>query len=142
MTVAAKSSANGQDSFTSNWKSWIKRTFTYMDSYSGKVLPLKQDHLTKLASGGEVMGVGGMFQVGETGRETLQVVPGGVARIFPRRIRPINQIGMAGGSGGSVNASVIINNPTVRSDQDIRKLADAVGKAQSSLLRSAGIGRI
>jgi hypothetical protein len=49
---------------------------------------------------------------------------------------------MAGGSGGSVNASVIINNPTVRSDQDIRKLADAVGKAQSSLLRSAGIGRI
>jgi hypothetical protein len=142
MTLAAKSSGNGQDSFTANWKSWIKRTFTYMDSYSGKVLPLKQDHLTKLASGGEVMGVGGMFQVGETGRETLQVVPGGVARIFPRRIRPINQIGMAGGSGGSVNASVIINNPTVRSDQDIRKLADAVGKAQSSLLRSAGIGRI
>ena len=98
--------------------------------------------LAGMASGGEVMGVGGMFQVGETGRETLQVVPGGVARIFPRRIRPINQIGMAGGSGGGVNASVIINNPTVRNDQDIRKLADAVGKAQSSLLRSAGIGRI
>ncbi len=142
MTVAAKSSGNGQDSFTANWKSWVKRTFTYFDPYSGKTLPLKQDHLTKLASGGEVMGVGGMFQVGETGRETLQVVPGGVARIFPRRIRPINQIGMAGGSGGGINASVIINNPTVRSDQDIRKLADAVGKAQSSLLRSAGIGRI
>jgi hypothetical protein len=142
MTVAAKSSGSGQDSFTANWKNWIKKTFTYLDTYSGKVLPLKQDHLSKLASGGEVMGVGGMFQVGETGRETLQVVPGGVARIFPRRIRPINQIGMAGGSGGGINASVIINNPTVRSDQDIRKLADAVGKAQSSLLRSAGIGRI
>ena len=119
----------------------LKSYFTYTPPGTTKKQNLHFP-LQGLASGGEVMGVGGMFQVGETGRETLQVVPGGIARIFPRRIRPINQIGMADGNGGGINASVIINNPTVRSDQDIRKLADAVGKAQSSLLRSAGIGRI
>ena len=114
--------------------------FQYVDELQNSI-KLKNP-IAGMASGGTIMGEGGMFRVGEAGRETLQVVPGGVARVFPRRIRPINQIGMAGGSGGGINASVIINNPTVRSDQDIRKLADAVGKAQSSLLRSAGIGRI
>ena len=84
----------------------------------------------------------GLFNVGEAGRETLQVVPGGVARVFPRRIRPISGIGAAGGGGGGINASVIINNPTVRSDQDIRKLAEEVTRAQRSLLRSSGVGRI
>lgn len=94
-----------------------------------------------MASGGTIMGPG-FFNVGEAGRETLQVVPGGVARVFPRRIRPISGIGAAGGGGGSVNASVIINNPTVRNDQDIRKLAEEVTRAQRSLLRSSGVGRI
>jgi hypothetical protein len=94
-----------------------------------------------MASGGTIMGPG-LFNVGEAGRETLQVVPGGVARVFPRRIRPISGIGAAGGGGGGINASVIINNPTVRNDQDIRKLAEEVSRAQTSLLRSAGIGRI
>jgi hypothetical protein len=93
------------------------------------------------ASGGTIMGPG-MFTVGEAGRETLQVVPGGVARVFPRRIRPISGIGAAGGGGGGINASVIINNPTVRNDQDIRKLAEEVTRAQRSLLRSSGVGRI
>jgi hypothetical protein len=138
---AAKNDKNGNEILSSALTTYIKPLFKYMDSQSGRMYDLKFP-LQGMASGGEVMGVGGTFQVGETGRETLQVVPGGVARIFPRRIRPISQIGMAGGNGGGVNASVIINNPTVRSDQDIRKLADAVGKAQSSLLRSAGIGRI
>ena len=94
-----------------------------------------------MSSGGTIMGPG-LFNVGESGRETLQVVPGGVARVFPRRIRPISGIGAAGGGGGSVNASVIINNPTVRNDQDIRKLAEEVTRAQRSLLRSSGVGRI
>jgi len=94
-----------------------------------------------MASGGTIMGPG-FFNVGEAGRETLQVVPGGVARVFPRRIRPISGIGAAGGSGGGINASVIINNPTVRNDQDIRKLAEEVTRAQRSLLRSSGVGRI
>jgi hypothetical protein len=94
-----------------------------------------------MASGGTIMGPG-MFTVGEAGRETLQVVPGGVARVFPRRIRPISGIGAAGGGGGGINASVIINNPTVRNDQDIRKLAEEVTRAQRSLLRSSGVGRI
>jgi len=101
----------------------------------------KDDPIANFASGGTIMGPG-MFTVGEAGRETLQVVPGGVARVFPRRIRPIHGIGAAGGSGGSVNASVIINNPTVRNDQDIRKLAEEVSRAQRSLLRSSGVGRI
>ena len=94
-----------------------------------------------MASGGTIMGPG-LFNVGESGRETLQVVPGGVARVFPRRIRPISGIGAAGGGGGGINASVIINNPTVRNDQDIRKLAEEVTRAQRSLLRSSGVGRI
>ena len=98
-------------------------------------------NIPRLASGGTIMGPG-MFSVGEAGRETLQVVPGGVARVFPRRIRPIGGIGAAGSGGGSVNASVIINNPTVRNDQDIRKLAEEVSRAQRSLLRSSGVGRI
>ena len=94
-----------------------------------------------MASGGTIMGPG-LFNVGESGRETLQVVPGGVARVFPRRIRPISGIGAADGGGGGINASVIINNPTVRNDQDIRKLAEEVTRAQRSLLRSSGVGRI
>jgi hypothetical protein len=101
----------------------------------------KYNPIAKFASGGTIMGPG-MFTVGEAGRETLQVVPGGVARVFPRRIRPISGIGAAGGGGGGINASVIINNPTVRNDQDIRKLAEEVTRAQRSLLRSSGVGRI
>ena len=104
-----------------------------LGSYAGNI--------PKMASGGTIMGPG-MFSVGEAGRETLQVVPGGVARVFPRRIRPISGIGAAGGGGGGINASVIINNPTVRNDQDIRKLAEEVTRAQRSLLRSSGVGRI
>jgi hypothetical protein len=85
----------------------------------------------------------GIFRVGEAGTETMQVTPYGVARVFPRTYRPIHGISAAGGStSGAVNASVIINNPTVRSDQDIRKLAEEVSRAQRSLLRSSGVGRI
>ena len=94
------------------------------------------------ASGGTIMGPG-IFRVGEAGTETMQVTPFGVARVFPRTYRPINGISAVGGStSGAVNASVIINNPTVRSDQDIRKLAEEVSRAQRSLLRSSGVGRI
>jgi hypothetical protein len=95
-----------------------------------------------MASGGTVMGPG-TFKVGEAGTEVMQVTPFGVARVFPRTYRPINGISAAGhSSGGAVNASVIINNPTVRNDQDIRKLAEEVSRAQRSLLRSSGVGRI
>jgi hypothetical protein len=108
---------------------------------AGTVDLSKHNPISGFASGGTIMGPG-LFNVGEAGRETLQVVPGGVARVFPRRIRPISGIGAAGGGGGGINASVIINNPTVRSDQDIRKLAEEVTRAQRSLLRSSGVGRI
>ena len=95
-----------------------------------------------LSSGGTIMGPG-LFRVGEAGTETMQITPHGVARVFPRNYRPINGISAAGGSSyGSVNASVIINNPTVRNDQDIRKMAEQVSRAQSSLLRSSGVGNI
>lgn len=97
---------------------------------------------TGFASGGTIMGPG-IFRVGEAGTETMQVTPFGVARVFPRTYRPINGISAVGGStSGAVNASVIINNPTVRNDQDIRKLAEEVSRAQRSLLRSSGVGRI
>jgi hypothetical protein len=94
-----------------------------------------------MASGGTIMG-SGLFKVGEAGSEMMQVGPAGVARVFPRTYRPIGGIGAVGGGGGGVNASVIINNPTVRNDQDIRKLAEEVSRAQTSLLRSAGIGKV
>jgi hypothetical protein len=102
----------------------------------------KYNPVAGFASGGTMMGPG-IFRVGEAGTETMQVTPYGVARVFPRTYRPIHGISAAGGStSGAVNASVIINNPTVRSDQDIRKLAEEVSRAQRSLLRSSGVGRI
>ncbi len=102
----------------------------------------KYNPVAGFASGGTIMGPG-IFRVGEAGTETMQVTPYGVARVFPRTYRPIHGISAAGGStSGAVNASVIINNPTVRNDQDIRKLAEEVSRAQRSLLRSSGVGRI
>ena len=101
----------------------------------------KNNPVAGMASGGTIMG-SGLFKVGEAGSEMMQVGPAGVARVFPRTYRPIGGIGAVGGGSGGVNASVIINNPTVRNDQDIRKLAEEVSRAQTSLLRSAGIGKV
>ena len=85
-----------------------------------------------LARGGPVL-PGGMYTVGENGPETLFVGrSGGI--VVP------NGVGMmAGGGGSSINASVTINNPVVRSDADIRSLADRVSAAQASQLRGFGV---
>jgi hypothetical protein len=79
--------------------------------------------------------------VGERGPEII--LPRGIGRVMPNsEVRKLGGPAYGGGHSGEINASVIINNPSVRNDHDIRKLAEEVSRAQSSLLRSAGVGRL
>ena len=80
------------------------------------------------------------FLVGENGPELM--VPGGLGgSIIPNhKLRGPGNIGSMA-SGQSVNASVIINNPTVSNNADIDKLAAKVSEAQTRALRAAGYVR-
>ncbi len=80
------------------------------------------------------------FLVGENGPEIM--VPGGLGgSIIPNhKLRGPGNIGSMA-SGQSVNASVIINNPTVSNSADIDKLAAKVSEAQTRALRAAGYVR-
>jgi hypothetical protein len=56
--------------------------------------------------------------------------------------RIMSMLGGGGdGSGSKSNVTININNPVIRSDNDIRKLADQISRAQVSAFRTAG-GRI
>jgi uncharacterized protein YlxW (UPF0749 family) len=54
-------------------------------------------------------------------------------------------MGMLGGGGmamaGANNVTINVNNPVIRSDNDIRKLANEISKAQASQFRVNG-GRL
>jgi tape measure domain-containing protein len=80
------------------------------------------------------------FLVGERGPEIM--VPGGIGgSIIPNhKLRGPGNIGSMA-SGQSVNASVVINNPTVSNGADIDKLAAKVSEAQTRALRAAGYVR-
>jgi hypothetical protein len=78
--------------------------------------------------------------VGERGPELL--VPGGLGgSIIPNhKMRGPQGVTPVGG-GQTVNASVVINNPSVSNAGDIDKLAKKVAEAQTRALRSAGYAR-
>jgi hypothetical protein len=48
---------------------------------------------------------------------------------------------LSGNGGGGSNVTININNPVVRNDADIRKLADQISRAQASQFRTQG-GRL
>jgi uncharacterized protein YqgC (DUF456 family) len=80
------------------------------------------------------------YMVGERGPELL--VPGGLGgSIIPNhKMRGPEGVTSVGG-GQTVNASVVINNPSVSNAGDIDKLAKKVAEAQTRALRSAGYAR-
>jgi hypothetical protein len=80
------------------------------------------------------------YMVGERGPELL--VPGGLGgSIIPNhKLRGPQGVSAVAG-GQTVNASVVINNPSVSNSGDIDKLAKKVAEAQTRALRSAGYAR-
>jgi uncharacterized protein YqgC (DUF456 family) len=80
------------------------------------------------------------YMVGERGPELL--VPGGLGgSIIPNhKMRGPEGVTAVGG-GQTVNASVVINNPSVSNAGDIDRLAKKVAEAQTRALRSAGYVR-
>jgi len=90
------------------------------------------------ALGGSVF-PGKAYLVGENGPEIM--VPSGLGSIIPNH-KMRGPGGMAVGSmGGTINASVVINNPQVGSNADIDRLAAKVSEAQTRALRAAGYAR-
>jgi hypothetical protein len=94
----------------------------------------------KFAKGGQ-MRSGRIGLVGEQGPELF--IPRSSGMVLNNSIssRLMGMLGGAGSSGTTGNVTININNPVVRSDQDIRKLADQITRAQVSAFRTAG-GRI
>jgi hypothetical protein len=93
----------------------------------------------RFASGGNYSGRS-PFLVGENGPEIM--VPGGLGgSIIPNhKIRGPEGVSAVGGVQ-TVNASVVINNPSVSNSGDIDRLAKKVTEAQTRALRSAGYAR-
>lgn len=95
----------------------------------------------RFARGGR-MGSGSIGLVGEQGPELF--VPRSSGMILSNSISS-RLMGMLGGGGmtmaGANNVTINVNNPVIRSDNDIRKLANEISKAQASQFRVSG-GRL
>jgi hypothetical protein len=92
-----------------------------------------------LASGGLASG-GNPYLVGENGPELFLPSKTGLVLNNSVSSRLIGMLsGGASSQPGSVN--ITINNPTIRNDADIRKLADQITRAQVSIYRTQG-GRL
>ena len=87
----------------------------------------------KFAKGG-MMGANTLGLVGEQGPELF--VPTRRGMIIPHSVTDaiMNSMGTKGGMATIIN----INNPVIRDDRDIRKMAERVSAAQVSVLRSYG----
>ena len=94
-----------------------------------------------LARGGYT-GAGQLHLVGEQGPELF--VPRSNGMVLSNSIST-KLMGMLGGGGmamaGANNVTINVNNPVIRSDNDIRKLANEISKAQASQFRVNG-GRL
>lgn len=94
-----------------------------------------------LARGGYT-GAGRLRVVGEEGPELF--VPRSNGMVLSNSIST-KLMGMLGGGGmamaGANNVTINVNNPVIRSDNDIRKLANEISKAQASQFRVSG-GRL
>lgn len=95
-------------------------------------------YFSQRASGGMVAG-GTPYIVGERGPELL--VPRTSGLVLNNSVSARLMSMLSGRGGGGTNVIVNVNNPTIRSDQDIRKLADQITRAQVSAFRTAG-GRL
>lgn len=90
------------------------------------------------ALGGSVF-PGTAYLVGENGPELM--VPSSLGNIIPNhKMRGPGSMA-AGGIGGTINASVVINSPQLNSAADIDRLAAKVSEAQTRALRAAGYVR-
>jgi hypothetical protein len=99
----------------------------------------KQRPLFFRASGGMVAG-GSPYIVGEKGPELMIPRTQGLVLNNSVSSKLMSMLGGAGSKGGG-NVIINVNNPTIRSDQDIRKLADRITRAQVSAFRTSG-GRL
>ena len=95
----------------------------------------------RFAKGGR-MGAGNIGLVGEQGPELF--LPRSSGMVLSNSISS-RLMGMLGGGGmamaGANNVTINVNNPVIRSDNDIRKLANEISKAQASQFRVNG-GRL
>jgi chemotaxis protein histidine kinase CheA len=91
------------------------------------------------ASGGMISG-GSPYLVGEGGPELI--IPRSQGLVLNNSVSSRLMAMMTGRSAdGGNNVIINVNNPTIRSDNDIRKLADQITRAQVSAFRTAG-GRL
>jgi hypothetical protein len=92
------------------------------------------------ASGG-IIAKNQLSLVGERGPELILPQSRGLVLNNSISSRLLGMLGGTGGGGGGSVNNVIINNPVVRSDSDIRKLAQEISRVQASQFRTEG-GRL
>ena len=126
----------------------LKRDVTYFGKTTGfENLVTAQNQIEAklkaigLARGGYT-GAGQLHLVGEQGPELF--VPRSNGMVLSNSIST-KLMGMLGGGGmamaGANNVTINVNNPVIRNDNDIRKLANEISKAQASQFRVNG-GRL
>ena len=91
------------------------------------------------ASGG-VLG-SGLSLVGENGPELLLPKTSGLVLNNSISSRIMSMLSGAGAAGSGGNVTINVNNPVIRNDADIRKLATEISKVQASQFRTQG-GRL
>ena len=95
--------------------------------------------MKKFASGG-VLG-SGLSLVGENGPELLLPKTSGLVLNNSISSRIMSMLSGAGAAGSGGNVTINVNNPVIRNDADIRKLATEISKVQASQFRTQG-GRL
>ena len=95
--------------------------------------------IPEFASGG-IMQAGQMSLVGERGPELVLPQTRGLVLNNSISSRLLGMLTGKGGGGGN-NVTINVNNPVIRSDNDIRKLATEISRVQASQFRTEG-GRL
>lgn len=101
---------------------------------------LANEGITKFASGG-IMSKGQLSLVGEKGPELVLPQSRGLVLNNSISSRLLGMLSGGGDSGSTNNVTINVNNPVIRSDNDIRKLAQEISRAQASQFRTEG-GRL
>ena len=96
--------------------------------------------LAGFARGG-VMPANRLALVGEKGPELIVPESRGLVLNNGISSRILGMLGSGGAASTSSNVTINVNNPVIRNDQDIRKLADQITRAQVSAFRTSG-GRL
>ena len=81
------------------------------------------------------------YLVGEKGPEIVLPQSRGLVLNNSVSSRILGMLGSGGAASTSSNVIINVNNPVIRNDQDIRKLADQITRAQVSAFRTSG-GRL